>query len=218
MATDRERIHQQVTTALDALQSSLKSGTKLTPEVTALATELLAHRADLLARVASLNGDAARFGQRIRIHGDYHLGQILRTQSKTGADFLLIDFEGEPARSLADRRRKQSPLRDVAGMLRSFSYAARTALQTAIERAPANTANLEAWAKAWETAVTTSFLNAYTSTLAVNPALLPTDIATTLNALLLEKASYELLYELNNRPTWLVIPLQGLLAIARDSA
>ncbi len=218
LATDRERIHLQVTTALDALQSFLNSATNPDSRTRVLATELLAHRANLLARVASLNGDPARFGQRIRIHGDYHLGQILRTQSKTAADFLLIDFEGEPARSLADRRKKQSPLRDVAGMLRSFSYAARTALQTAVERTPANADNLSAWASAWETAVTTAFLNAYNTTIATNPALLPENTATTLNALLLEKASYELLYELNNRPTWLIIPLEGLLAIARNSA
>jgi len=228
LATDRERIHLQVTTALDALQSFLNTVTN--PTVTNpgapgpdsrtrdLATELLTHRANLLARVASLNGDPARFGQRIRIHGDYHLGQILRTQSKTAADFLLIDFEGEPARSLADRRKKQSPFRDVAGMLRSFSYAAHTALQSAIERAPASAANLNAWAFAWETAATTAFLNAYNTTIATNPALLPQNPTTTIDALLLEKASYELLYELNNRPTWLIIPLEGLLAIARNSA
>ena len=219
LANDRQRIHQQVTAALDALQSATtKPSTNLTPEITALATELLSHRADLLARIASLTGDPARFGQRIRIHGDYHLGQILRTQSKTAADFLIIDFEGEPARSLSDRRRKQSPLRDVAGMLRSFSYAARTALQTAIERAPANATNLTHWASAWETAVTSAFLDQYTATIATNPALLPHDTTTAINALLLEKASYELLYELNNRPTWLVIPLEGLLAIARNGA
>jgi maltose alpha-D-glucosyltransferase/alpha-amylase len=219
LASDRERIHHQVTTALDALQSAItKPSINLTPEVTALATELLSHREDLLTRVASLNGDAARFGQRIRIHGDYHLGQILRTQSKTHPDFLIIDFEGEPARSLADRRRKQSPLRDVAGMLRSFSYAARTGLQSAIERAPGNAANLKAWATAWEAAATTAFLDRYNSTIATNPALLPHDATNLINALLLEKASYELLYELNNRPTWLVIPLEGLLALARNGA
>jgi maltose alpha-D-glucosyltransferase / alpha-amylase len=214
LATDRERIHLQVTTALDALQASLKSSTNLTPEVTALATELLSHRDDLLARIASLIGDAARFGQRIRIHGDYHLGQILRTQSKTAADFLIIDFEGEPSKALEARRKKQSPLRDIAGMLRSFSYAARTALQTALTANP----NLTAWAAAWEAAVINAFLHAYNSTIATNPALLPQDATTAINALLLEKASYELLYELNNRPTWLVIPLEGLLAIARNSA
>jgi maltose alpha-D-glucosyltransferase / alpha-amylase len=216
LASDRERIHHQVTTALEALQSFLKTPTSpVAPgpdsRTRDLATELLSHRGDLLARVASLNGDPSRFGQRIRIHGDYHLGQILRTQSKTSADFLIIDFEGEPARSLADRRRKQSPLRDVAGMLRSFSYAASTAFQTA-------NPNLKAWANAWEAAVTTAFLDQYNATIATNPALLPQDTTTALNALLLEKASYELLYELNNRPTWLAIPLEGLLAIARNSA
>jgi maltose alpha-D-glucosyltransferase / alpha-amylase len=223
LASDRERIHHQVTTALDALQAFLKTPTNpnaLDPDSRTrdLATELLSHRDDLLARVASLTGDATRFGQRIRIHGDYHLGQILRTQSKTSADFLIIDFEGEPARSLADRRKKQPPLRDVAGMLRSFSYAARTALQTATARTPANAANFTAWASAWETAVTSAFLNAYNETIATNPVLVPHDTTTALNALLLEKASYELLYELNNRPAWLVIPLEGLLAIARNSA
>jgi maltose alpha-D-glucosyltransferase/alpha-amylase len=251
LANDRQRIHQQVSTALDALQSALNTSTSpgaparpeqsrmgLDSETWVLATELLAHRDDLLARVASLIGDASRFGQRIRIHGDYHLGQVLCIQTKTRPDFLLIDFEGEPARSLADRRKKQTPLRDVAGMLRSFSYAARTALQSAIERAPTNAANLTTWTTAWETTVTSAFLNAYNETLSTNPTLVPTqepgaphlasemwvrrmpdsEYQTTLEVLLLEKASYELLYELNNRPTWLVIPLTGLLAIARNGA
>jgi maltose alpha-D-glucosyltransferase/alpha-amylase len=223
LANDRQRIHLQVSTALDALQAALtRPSTNLTPEVTALATELLAHRDDLLARVASLLGEASRFGQRIRIHGDYHLGQVLciqtKTQTKTRPDFLLIDFEGEPARPLADRRKKQTPLRDVAGMLRSFSYAARTGLQTALTANPSNASNLEAWTNAWETAVTSAFLNAYNETLAANPALVPQEADTIISALLLEKASYELLYELNNRPTWLVIPLTGLLAIARNGA
>ena len=229
LANDRQRIHQQVTTALDALQSALRTSaaqpsTTLTPEATALATDLLAHRDDLLARVASLNGDAARFGQRIRIHGDYHLGQLLCIQTRTHQphpDFLLIDFEGEPARSLAERRKKQSPLRDVAGMLRSFSYAAHTALQSAIDRTPNNAANLSAWASAWESATTAAFLRGYNTTIAANPALLPSDptqYQVTLDAALLEKACYELLYELNNRPTWLVIPLSGILAIVRSGA
>jgi maltose alpha-D-glucosyltransferase/alpha-amylase len=218
LANDRQRIHLQVTTALDALQSALKSSATLTPEVTALATELLAHRDALLARIASLNGDPSRFGQRIRIHGDYHLGQILRTQCKTAADFLLIDFEGEPARSLTERRKKQPPLRDVAGMIRSFSYASRTALESARAANPDRSSNLASWAAAWEAAVTAAFLTSYNATIAAKPGLVPENVNLILNALLLEKASYELLYELNNRPTWLVIPLEGLLAIVRDSA
>jgi maltose alpha-D-glucosyltransferase/alpha-amylase len=236
LTNDRERIHQQLTTALDAL----KSTTKLPPETTALANELLSHRDDLIARINTLTGDPTRFGQRIRIHDDYHLGQVLCTQTKAHPhpDFLIIDFEGEPARSLAERRRKQSPLRDVAGMLRSFSYAAHSALQTATASNPTNAINLEAWASTWETAVTTTFLDHYLSTIATNTTLLPAQTPgapglasetwvsrmpapehqALLAALLLEKASYELLYELNNRPTWLNIPLKGLLSIARNSA
>ena len=217
LASDRQRIHQQVTTALDALQSALKSNTTLPPETTALANELLSHRDDLIARINTLTGEPTRFGQRIRIHGDYHLGQVLCTQTKSHPhpDFLIIDFEGEPARPLAERRQKQCPLRDVAGMLRSFSYAAHSAIQTAAARTPTN---LEAWASIWESATAAAFLDHYRSTITTNPALVPQYSETILQALLLEKASYELLYELNNRPTWLIIPLKGLLAIARNGA
>jgi maltose alpha-D-glucosyltransferase/alpha-amylase len=214
LAEDRERIDRQVSTALNALQSAIQNpSTTLPPETIDLATELLSHREDLLARIKSLNGDAALFGQRIRIHGDYHLGQVLRAKS----DFLIIDFEGEPARSLEARRHKQSPLRDVAGMLRSFSYAAHSAAQTATQ---GNQKTLEAWATAWENAASNAFLRGYLSTIAANPALLPqsAEATTALLTLLLEKAFYELLYELNNRPTWLVIPLKGLLALTRNGA
>ena len=237
LANDRLRIHHQLTTALDSLASTLQaSPTTLSDEAAALAVELLTHREPLLARIDSLDTDPSHSGLRIRIHGDYHLGQLLRVHTRTHPDFLILDFEGEPSNTLEARRRKQSPLRDVAGMLRSFSYAARTALQSALSRTPANASSLKAWAAAWETAVTTVFLRAYHSTLASNPpsphsagapglaaeTLLPTTPISvhqpTLNAFLLEKASYELLYELNNRPAWLVIPLTGLLALARDSA
>jgi maltose alpha-D-glucosyltransferase/alpha-amylase len=213
LARDRERIDRQATTALNALQAATQNAnTPLTPQTLDLATELLAHREALLATIQSVNGDPTRFGQRIRIHGDYHLGQLLRTQS----DFLLIDFEGEPARPLEERRQKQSPLRDVAGMLRSFSYAARSALAVAIEQSPNNAANLEAWATAWENAAGNAFLRGYRSTISAKPSLVSPS-AQDLRSLLLEKAFYELLYELNNRPTWLVIPLTGLLAIARTA-
>jgi maltose alpha-D-glucosyltransferase/alpha-amylase len=217
LALLRERIDRQATTALNALQFALQSApATLTPEATALATELLSHREAILARIQSLNGDPALFGQRIRVHGDFHLGQLLRVETKSHADFLFIDFEGEPANPLEARRQKQSPLRDVAGMLRSFSYAAHSALQTVAENA-SPTANLVAWASAWESAASAAFLRGYRTAIAVNPALLPQPAQAqgALLALLLEKAFYELLYELNNRPGWLVIPLNGLLAIAR---
>jgi maltose alpha-D-glucosyltransferase/alpha-amylase len=227
LALDRERIDRQASTALNAVQAAIQNpASNLSPDTIELATTLLTYRESLLSNIQSLNGDPARFGQRIRIHGDYHLGQLLRTQSKSHSDFLIIDFEGEPARPLAERRRKQSPLRDVAGMLRSFSYAARSALQTAIGRSPANATNLESWAAAWETAISHAFLTTYRSTISTNPALVPLPSTRSVSpsaqddlaVLLIEKACYELLYELNNRPTWLVIPLTGLLAIARNGA
>jgi maltose alpha-D-glucosyltransferase/alpha-amylase len=217
LAKDRERIDRQVNSALDALQRSTPT---LPPEAAPLAASLFGNKASIIARIQSLNGNARLFGSRIRIHGDYHLGQLLRTQSKSQADFLMVDFEGEPARSLEERRQKQSPLRDVAGMLRSFSYAARSALQTSPHRTEANSANLESWATAWENAASNAFLRGYRSAIAANPCLIPepAQAQTALLALLLEKAFYELLYELNNRPTWLTIPLAGILSIAKPNS
>ena len=148
-------------------------------------------------------------GQRIRIHGDYHLGQTLHTAAN-GGDFVLLDFEGEPARTLVERRQKQSPLKDVAGMIRSFSYAAFSALDALQGAKPDG-----AWALAWQNAASAAFLKRYRETLAVNPALLPPQETADklLNGYLLEKALYELTYELNNRPAWLPIPLAGILTV-----
>ena len=98
--------------------------------------------------------------QRIRIHGDYHLGQVLRVKT----DFVILDFEGEPARSLAYRRSKQCPLKDVAGMLRSFSYAAYGTLINYTARHPEDLARLEPWAQLWERFVAAEFLRAYRET------------------------------------------------------
>jgi maltose alpha-D-glucosyltransferase / alpha-amylase len=145
-----------------------------------------------------------------RIHGDYHLGQVLYT----GKDFILIDFEGEPARPISVRRLKQSPLRDVAGMLRSFHYAVYTTLleQTADIR-PEDLAAFAPWAHVWYRWVSAAFLNAY-CTVADQGAFLPQtreERQVLLDAYLLEKALYELRYELNSRPDWVNVPLQGIL-------
>jgi maltose alpha-D-glucosyltransferase/alpha-amylase len=214
LGTDRQRITQQVTMALEALERSLPN---IPHEATSAADELLAQRNAILGRVQSLDGDPSLYGQRIRIHGDYHLGQLLLTSSKTQPDFLIVDFEGEPARSLEERRQKQSTLRDVAGMLRSFSYASRAAMQATQSRSGSSASSLQIWATAWENAAGSAFLRGYRASAEANPSLFPQakEAQTMLLALLLEKASYELLYELNNRPAWLLIPLEGLLSIAK---
>ncbi|MDP3939880.1 MAG: putative maltokinase, partial [Deltaproteobacteria bacterium] len=156
---------------------------------------------------------------RTRVHGDYHLGQVLFT----GKDFVIIDFEGEPARSLSERRLKRSPLRDVAGMLRSFHYAACTALFHQTEGAgavrdllgPQAQAVLLPWARFWNDWVCTAYLKTYLDTADGHPFLPKTreGLGVLLDAFLLEKAVYELGYELNNRPDWVFIPIQGILQI-----
>jgi maltose alpha-D-glucosyltransferase/alpha-amylase len=151
---------------------------------------------------------------RIRCHGDYHLGQVLYT----GKDFVIIDFEGEPARPLSERRLKRSPLRDVAGMLRSFDYAARTVLFGAAGGGvirPEDVPILDPWARFWQRWVSSSFLRSYMHHTA-DTRLIPQardDLATLLNVLLLDKGIYELGYELNNRPGWINIPTRGILEI-----
>ena len=170
----------------------------------------------LLSRQGEVQGKFGAFqerdlaARRTRVHGDYHLGQVLFT----GDDFMIIDFEGEPVRPLSERRMKHSPLKDVAGMLRSFHYAAYSGMfdyqkAGAIEDA----ATLEHLADAWQLWVSAAYLREYLQT-AGGAAFLPRsrdDLQVVLDAHLLEKAVYELIYELNNRPNWVIIPLKGIL-------
>ncbi len=154
-------------------------------------------------------------GTRIRCHGDYHLGQVLYT----GKDFIIIDFEGEPARPLNVRKLKDSPLRDVAGMLRSFHYAAQAAsigLVPGIR--PEDASRLAPWSRFWQVWVSTSFLKAYLSVPNIAMVLPPSmeDIQLLLDGYILQKAMYELGYELNNRPDWVQIPLEGILQIVES--
>jgi maltokinase len=140
------------------------------------------------------------FGRVIRHHGDYHLGQVLWT----GEDWVVIDFEGEPARSLHERRRKRSPLRDVAGMLRSFAYASSAVTLTREVEPPPD----------WENQAREAFLEGYLES--VDPNLLPPGreaIDRLLTVFELEKAVYELRYELDNRPDWVVIPVAGIVRL-----
>jgi maltose alpha-D-glucosyltransferase/alpha-amylase len=147
-------------------------------------------------------------GQRIRIHGDYHLGRVLRTEE----DFVIHDFKGDPTRPVAERRAKQSPLKDVAGMIRSYSYAAYAALFAHTMNAPDDYATLESWADAWAHWAADAFLNGYLAAIG-DSALVPRETAqrqALLEAFKLEKAIYELSYELNHRPDWVRIPLIGI--------
>jgi len=150
---------------------------------------------------------------RTRIHGDYHLGQVLYT----GKDFYIIDFEGEPARALSERRLKRSPLRDVAGMLRSFQYAAYSALAQQASIRPEDISSLAPLADLWASYTGAVFLNNYLKTAGEAPYIPKekAELELMLDLFLLDKAVYELGYELNNRPGWVIIPLKGIRALLK---
>ncbi len=203
----RDRLTAHGAEAFDAVKSNLSRLPDDTVETAAL---VLSRRGAFLAKFHELTRLQSG-GQWTRIHGDYHLGQVLRTKS----DFVILDFEGEPARPLAERRAKHSPLKDVAGMLRSFSYAAFVALTKYTSRRPEDYAQLESWARLWETAVSGEFLRAYRAAAGDSPVV-PAgreDFDRLLGIYKLDKALYELVYELNNRPAWIRIPLHGILSL-----
>jgi len=208
-----QSLRTQARTALRLLQRNAPS---LSDEVRELARQVLDREADLLRlleeptkrRIESL---------RTRRHGDFHLGQVLFT----GNDFVIIDFEGEPAKSMSERKLKRSPLTDVAGLLRSYEYAAQSGARREAEReglATPTEAHL-ARADAWTAWCGAAFLESYLE--AVSPALVPSDrdqLRDLLRAFLLDKALYEVAYELNHRPDWVAIPLRGVLRLSDDDA
>ncbi|MGH3200712.1 MAG: maltokinase N-terminal cap-like domain-containing protein [Streptosporangiaceae bacterium] len=197
------QVHQDLA---DAFGSS-----ELQPEAILELAEQMFRRLDMaiaavpeLARHADMIGDAfsslAKLTEPVpaqRVHGDYHLGQVMRTQ--TG--WVVLDFEGEPASPLAQRRARSSPLRDVAGMLRSFDYAARHQLLTHPDQA-----TLTPVASDWVRRNGEAFCAGYAAAGGLDPA----GNAVLLRALLLDKAVYEVIYEARNRPTWLAIPLESI--------
>ncbi len=183
---------------------------RLPPASAALARTVLDLRTAVLARVASL-ADHLSPVEKIRIHGDYHLGQVLWSQG----DFVILDFEGEPARPIVERRAKQPAVRDVAGMLRSFGYAAMAGLGSFTTARPADFDRFLPWARIWQTWSGAMFLEGYRAT-AAGASFLPSDPAQfdgMLSAFLLDKALYELGYELNHRPDWTHIPLSGIVEL-----
>ena len=203
-----EGTQSMLATALDLLAQRVD---QLTDDTKELAQSLLDRRDALTAAVAKLvPSDAGAL--RTRIHGDFHLGQVLVAQG----DAYLIDFEGEPARSLDERRQKSSPMRDVAGLLRSYSYAS-AAAQSTTESAPQQTADRKrALFDRFRVYAAESFLGEYRAAVAAaaQPLVAPASEQGLLDLFLIEKAAYEIRYEAANRPTWLSLPVRGLAALA----
>jgi maltose alpha-D-glucosyltransferase / alpha-amylase len=190
---------------------------KLPTEQQKLLGLIVANEAALQEMIGGLDVLEREACHKTRCHGDYHLGQVL----KTGSDFVILDFEGEPARTLAERRAKYSPLKDVAGLLRSFNYAAYAGLYQVWEERSSNEderAELESWALAWEELARAAFLEGYCTATGEHGGLrfmptAPNAFQQVIDIFQLEKAIYELNYEFNNRPTWIPIPARGLLRI-----
>ena len=217
-------LYQSLRSSVGRTFRQLKKGAGRLPEGVdrEAAKRLLASREALLSRFEPLLAGKIE-AERIRCHGDYHLGQVLHT----GKDFVILDFEGEPARPLSERRIKRSPLRDVAGMLRSFDYAVHASLEEQRARAllgPEQVGSLESWGRRWYLESAGAFLGAYLETVqGADPErseggarIVPPDEASLgllLEVYLLDKAIYELRYELDNRPEWARIPLAGILGL-----
>jgi maltose alpha-D-glucosyltransferase / alpha-amylase len=199
------RVLQQLRGSLDRLPEDVRASAEI----------VLAGEHDLRARLKAVIGSKIS-ALRTRHHGDFHLGQVLFT----GKDFFITDFEGEPIRPLSERRMKRSPLRDVAGMLRSFHYAVYAALLDPRDAAGVRALDrpaLEPWASFWYQSVSAAFLREYLLTAGTGEFLPASEdhLVVLLDAYLVEKAVYELGYELNNRPEWARIPLHGLLELLR---
>ena len=196
--------------ATEMLSQLERSRPRLPAPTQDLAERLLALREELFGQICTLIPDEVR-AQKTRFHGDFHLGQVIVVHN----DFFIIDFEGEPARPLAARRRKTSPLRDVAGMIRSFDYAAVAAVRHLAEARPAAEPRITELAEAWRQLAVDGFRAAYRKTMrgcAAYPA--SKKQAREMTAFFtLEKAVYEVSYDLANRPDWVDIPLKGILGI-----
>ncbi len=211
----RRSLYQSMRTLAKQAFTLLQKRLKLLPSgLQAGAKKVLDLEKDIYVRLRSIL-DLKVTAMRTRHHGDYHLGQLLYT----GKDFVITGFEGEPARALSERRIKRSPLRDVAGMLRSFDYAAVSALKSGGIRAE-DALSLEPWSRFWHLWVSVVFLKSYLA-VAHEGGFLPKskdEMKTLLDLYVLEKAIYELGYELNNRPDWVGVPIQGILEIIQPAS
>ncbi|KJS01349.1 MAG: alpha-amylase [Desulfobulbaceae bacterium BRH_c16a] len=201
-----ETVIRQIQASLATLGNKIS---ELPAEVRETADRVLFDAPALLDRIGGMAEIGEKLGYLIRHHGDYHLGQVLHTADN---DFTLLDFEGEPLRPLSQRRSKGSPLKDVAGMIRSFHYAAHTTVPPGTGQTGKNE-ELMPWSKAWYEWTSSVFIAAYFQTAAGAPFLPTARTDFILEVFLLEKVFYELNYELNNRPDWIHIPLAGIIDI-----
>ena len=209
----RRSLYQSMRTLADESLTLLGKRLKgFAPEQRADAEKVLHLEDAIFARFRAIT-ETKFTAMRIRCHGDYHLGQVLFT----GKDFFIIDFEGEPARPIPERRTKRSPLRDVAGMLRSFNYAAVANLKSDALRAE-DAAQIRPWAHFWNYWVSVNFLKGYfeATRQSVFMPKARAESALLLDIYLLEKAVYELSYELNNRPDWVDLPIAGILQLLTE--
>ncbi len=200
-------LYQSLRSLTRRVQDTLRGVRDLPPDADEDVQSFLALQDTLLKRFARITERRIE-ARKIRIHGDYHLGQVLFT----GRDFMIIDLEGEPARPISERRLKFSALRDVAGMLRSFHYAIHSRYLETVELRPEDAGRLQPWIRPWYTWVAGIFLRSYLETMGTSTCI-PSDresLETLLDVYLLEKAVYEVGYEINNRPDWVQIPLEGI--------
>jgi maltose alpha-D-glucosyltransferase/alpha-amylase len=211
LAVTGARAAAQAERTLQALESGLQSGQLRVPDdVARRARRLLAAR-DQIVKSVQPDGLLTTPTVKTRIHGDYRLAQVLLAEG----DFYIQNFEGHLSWPSAAQREKQSPLRDVAAMVRSFSYVAHAALFTRATARPDDLANLEPWAHLWQTWATASFLQQYLAT-AGDASFLPADRVDrdeVLRLFMLDRALRELDGELNNRPDWIGIPIAGILKL-----
>jgi maltose alpha-D-glucosyltransferase/alpha-amylase len=197
---------------IDAAIALLAKMSEWPDEATQAKAQTLIDNADRLRQAARVLAEGGGGALQTRVHGDFHLGQVLVVQG----DAFIIDFEGEPARTMAQRRAKSCPLRDVAGLLRSFDYAAAAAAPGRVAASEQAAQRRQAGLLEWRARASATFLEAYRAVLeSAEPRWVPQDAEQALlDLFLLEKAAYEIKYEATNRPTWIGIPLAGMYGIA----
>ncbi len=208
----QKSVYQSIRTLVRRTINDLKSKKKLIPEYLRDELELLFTKEhEILEYIKKVLTAKKIRSVKARIHGDYHLGQVLFT----GKDFIIIDFEGEPARSISARKLKYCPLKDVAGMIRSIHYAIYMGYFDITSEQKEDKKLLAPWVESWYKNVCNQFITAYIES-SDNAAYIPEmreEIEGLINIYIIEKAVYEIGYEMNNRPDWSVIPLRGLIEI-----